>query len=162
MKEIKFLTDAMFGRLTRFLRIFGYDTVYADDLEGLFGIAPVPDEKLAEFALEDERIIITRDYPFYKKNRDRSIFLEGEGVYNYLHQLKLKLNLDYNFNMGKARCSICNSELEKVKDKIKIMNDVKPQTFQYYEDFYQCTNPKCKKVYWKGTHIEKIMRKLKI
>lgn len=160
MKEIKFLTDAMYGKLTRFLRIFGYDTVYADDLEVVFGIVPVPDEKLAEYALETNRIIITRDYSFYKKNRDRSIFLEGEGVYNYLHQLKNKLNLEFNFNMGNARCSICNSELEKVADKNKIINDVKPQTFQYYKEFYQCINPKCKKVYWKGTHIEKIIKKL--
>ena len=94
---MKFLVDAMFGRLARFLRIFGYDTVYADDLEEIYGIIPVPDEKLAEFALEDNRIIITRDYTFYKKFRDRSIFLEGEGVYNYLNQLKVKLNLEYNF-----------------------------------------------------------------
>ncbi|MFX1444870.1 MAG: DUF5615 family PIN-like protein [Promethearchaeota archaeon] len=159
MKEIKFLTDAMYGRLTRFLRIFGYDTVYADDLEVVFGITPVPDEKLAEYALENNRIIITRDYPFHKKHRDRSIFLEGEGVYNYLDQLKSKLQLDYNFDMQKARCSMCNSELEIVKDKNLIINEVKPETFKHFEVFYQCT--KCKKVYWKGTHIEKIMERLK-
>ncbi len=159
MNEIKFLTDAMYGRLTRFLRIFGYDTVYADDLEGVFGIVPVPDEKLAEYAIENNRIIITRDYAFYKKNRDRSIFLEGEGVYNYLDQLKKKLQLNFNFDMQKARCSMCNSELEKVNDKNLIINEVKPETFKYFEEFYQCT--KCKKVYWKGTHIEKIMERLK-
>ncbi|TFG30729.1 MAG: hypothetical protein EU532_00115 [Promethearchaeota archaeon] len=159
---MKFLVDAMFGRLARFLRIFGYDTVYADDLEEFFGMVPVPDEKLAEYALENNRIIITRDYSFYKKNRDRSIFLEGEGVYNYLNQLKAKLNLEYNFEMGNARCSICNAELKKVEDKNNIMNDVKPQTLKYYQNFFQCTNPKCKKVYWKGTHIEKIMKKLKV
>lgn len=157
---MKFLVDAMFGKLTRFLRIFGYDTIYADDLEEFFNTSPVPDEKLADYALENKRIIITRDYSFYKKNRDRSIFLEGEGVYNYLNQLKNKLNLEYNFNMQKARCSICNSGLEKVRDKNKIINDVKPETFKYTEDFYQCTN--CKKVYWKGAHIEKIMERLKI
>jgi len=160
MKEIKFLTDAMYGRLTRFLRIFGYDTIYADDLEEYFNISPVPDEKLAEFAIESNRIIITRDYEFHKKYRDQSIFLEGEGVYNYLHQLKIKLQLNYNFEMQTARCSVCNSELEHVKDKNLIINDVKPETFKYIEEFYQCT--KCKKVYWKGTHIEKIMKRLKI
>jgi hypothetical protein len=157
---MKFLVDAMFGRLARFLRIFGYDTIYADDLEELFKISPVPDDKLADYALENNRIIITRDYSFYKKHRDRSIFLEGEGIYNYLDQLKRSLSLEYNFNMQKARCSICNSNLGKVKDKAKIINEVKPETFKYIEDFYQCTN--CKKVYWKGTHIEKIMERLKI
>ena len=159
---MKFLADAMCGKLKTFLRIFGYDTVYADDLEDVFNISPVPDEKLAEYAIENNCIIITRDYPFYKKNRDRSIFLEGEGVYNYLNQLKVKLNLEYNFEMGKARCSICNAELKKIEDKNKILNDVKPQTLKYYQNFYQCTNPECKKVYWRGTHIEKIMKKLKM
>jgi len=157
---MKFLVDAMCGRLKTFLRIFGYDTVYANDLEGIFKISPVPDDKLAEYALKEDRIIITRDYPFYNKYRDRSIFLEGEGVYNYLNQLKIKLNLEYNFEMQKARCSICNSGLEKVKDKNRIINDVKSQTFKHYNNFYQCK--KCKKVYWKGTHIEKIMERLKM
>ncbi|TFG18791.1 MAG: twitching motility protein PilT, partial [Promethearchaeota archaeon] len=27
--------------------------------------------------------------------------------------------------------------------------------------FYQCTNSNCKKIYWKGTHIENIVNKLK-
>ena len=160
MKEIKLLTDSMYGRLTRLLRIFGYDTVYANDLEEFFNVSPVPDEKLAGYALENNRIIITRDYAFYKKYKERSIYLEGEGVYNFLNQLKNILNLEYNFNMQKARCSVCNSGLEKVTDKNKIINDVKPETFKYIEDFYQCT--KCKKVYWKGTHIEKIMERLKM
>ncbi len=158
--EMKFLVDAMCGKLKTFLRIFGYDTIYADDLEEYFNISPVPDEKLADYALENNRIIITRDNSFYKKHRDRSIFLEGEGVYNYLNQLKNSLPLEYKFNMQKARCSVCNSALEKVRDKNKIKNDVKPETFKYNEDFYQCT--KCKKVYWKGTHIEKIMERLKM
>ncbi|TFG09204.1 MAG: hypothetical protein EU539_00095 [Promethearchaeota archaeon] len=159
MNEKKFLTDAMFGKLTRFLRIFGYDTVYADDLKETFNVNPVPDELLAEYALENDRIIITRDYPFYKKNRDRSIFLKGEGVYNYLHQLKNTLNLEYNFDMPKARCSICNSELRKVKDKIEIKNEVKHETYKHYEDFYRCVN--CKKIFWRGTHIEKIIKQIK-
>jgi len=150
----------MYGRLTRLLRIFGYDTVYANDLEEFFNVSPVPDEKLADYALENNRVIITRDYAFYKKYKERSIYLEGEGVYNFLNHLKNILNLEYNFNMQKARCSVCNSGLEKVRDKNKIINEVKPETFKYIEDFYQCT--KCKKVYWKGTHIEKIMERLKI
>lgn len=158
---MKFITDAMFGRLTRFLRIFGYDTVYANDLEDYFQIDPVPDDKLLEYAEKNNRIIITKDYLFHKKIRDKSILLEGEGVYNYLRQLKIKLDLSYNFNMKKARCSKCNFELMGVDDKNSIKNFVEPETFKYNDDFYQCTNSNCKKIYWKGTHIEKIVNKLK-
>ena len=161
MKEIKLLTDSMFGRLTRLLRIFGYDTVYANDLENYFQVSPVPDDLLLKYALEHDRIIITRDYPFFKKNKKKIIYLEGEGVYHYLFHLKKKLYLEYNFILQKARCSICNSSLEKVKDKKEIINEVKPQTFKNYNEFYRCTKKICKKIYWEGTHIDKIMKQLK-
>jgi len=158
---MKFVTDAMFGRLTRFLRIFGYDTVYANDLEDYFQVNPVPDDKLLEYAEQNNRILITKDYLLHKKIRDKSILLEGEGVYNYLKQLKIKLDLSYNFNMKIARCSICNFELTGVDDKNSIKNFVEPETFKYNDDFYQCTNSNCKKIYWKGTHIENIIDQLK-
>ena len=87
--------------------------------------------------------------------------LEGVGVYNYLSQLKLKFNLEYDFDIQKARCSICNSILRKIHDKNQIINDVKPQTLNYFKNFYRCTNPKCKKIFWKGSHIEKIISRLK-
>lgn len=161
MKEIKLLTDSMFGRLTRLLRIFGYDTVYANDLENYFQVSPVPDDLLLKYALEHDRIIITRDYPFFKKNMKKIIYMEGEGVYHYLFQLKKKLHLEYNFVLQNARCSICNSSLKKVKDKEEIINEVKPQTFKYYNEFYQCTDESCRKIYWEGTHIDKIRKQLK-
>jgi len=161
MKEIKFLTDSMFGRLTRLLRIFGYDTVYANDLENYFQVSPVPDDLLLKYALEHDRIIITRDYPFFKKNMKKIIYMEGEGVYHYLFQLKKKLYLEYNFVLQNARCSICNSILKKVKDKEEIINEVKPQTFKYYNEFYRCTDESCRKIYLEGTHIDKIRKQLK-
>lgn len=161
MREMKFLTDSMYGRLTRLLRIFGYDTIYANDLTEHFKLDPVPDEKLLEFALKEDRIIITRDYLFHKKARNNSIYLEGEGVYNYLNKLKIKLGLSYNFDMQLARCSVCNSDLIKVSDKNLILKDVQTETYNHYDDFYRCQNPNCKKVFWKGTHIVDIISRLK-
>ena len=159
--HMKFLVDSMCGRLARFLRIFGYDTVYANDLEEYFSISPVPDNKLLEYAIEDDRIIITRDFPFYKKAKERCVYLEGEGVYNYLKQLQLKLNLAYNFIMEQARCSVCNSHLDKVIDKSSIRDDVQDETYKHYDDFHRCKNSNCRKVFWRGTHIEDIIKKLK-
>ena len=159
MKEIKFLVNSMLGKLSRLLRIFSYDTVYANDLIVHFNLDPVPDDKLLEFGLKEERIIVTRDYILYKKAKDNGFYLEGEGVYNYLKQLKIKLNLDYNFDIKRARCSICNSELKKV-DKKLIKELIESETFKYHNNFYQCPNSNCKKIYWKGTHIENIIEKL--
>jgi len=114
---MKFLADAMLGKLARFLRIFGYDTIYASDLIDCYHANPVPDKKLNEYAVRSNRIVITKDLQFYKEIKENAILLEGEGVYNYLNQLKRKLNLNYDFNMEKTRCSVCNTMLKKVNNK---------------------------------------------
>ena len=159
--SMKFLVDAMLGKLARFLRIFGYDTIYANDLISYYNADPVPDEKLLEYALENERLIITKDLPFFSKIRGRGILLEGEGVYNYLQQLQSKLNLKFNFEISKGRCSVCNGILNKVANKEIIKHLVQLESYRNYSEFYQCSNPRCKQVFWEGPHITDIVLKLK-
>ncbi|MFX1568055.1 MAG: DUF5615 family PIN-like protein [Promethearchaeota archaeon] len=158
---MKFLTDAMLGKLTRFLRIFGYDTVYANELIEFFHLDPVPDENLIEYAKRNSRLIITKDYGLYKHYTENSIFLNGKGIYNYLKQLNNKLGLKFQFNLKQARCSICNSQLNRVENKILIKNLVLEETFNNYSDFYQCSNPRCGKIFWRGSHIEDIEEKMR-
>jgi uncharacterized protein with PIN domain len=150
----------MLGKLARFMRIFGYDTVYANDLIDHFKLDPVPDEKLKEFAIEHQRIIITKDFPFYQTLDHKALFLKGEGIYNYFHQIKTRFNLEFNFTMERGRCSKCNSELVRIKDKNSVQRLVKPDTFESHSVFYQCLNPACKKVFWEGTHIIDIIKNM--
>ncbi|NVM18294.1 MAG: hypothetical protein HWN80_11310 [Candidatus Lokiarchaeota archaeon] len=158
---MKFLTDAMLGKLTRFLRIFGYNTIYASDLIEFYHMNPVPDKNLNEFAVGSNRIVITKDLPFYNKIKENAILLEGEGVYNYLNQLKRQLHLVYEFNIEKARCSVCNTILKRVNNKNSIKKHVKHETFKTYNEFFQCNNPSCQKVFWNGPHIADIVKKLR-
>lgn len=158
---MKFLVDAMLGKLTRFLRIFGYDTIYASDLIDHYCTNPVPDKKLNEFAIFSNRILITKDLPFYNKMKENAVLLEGEGVYNYLNQLKQKINLVYEFKMENARCSVCNTILKKVNNKNSIKELVEHETFKSYDEFFQCRNLSCQKVFWNGPHIADIIKKLR-
>ena len=157
---MKFLVDSMLGKLTRFLRIFGYDTIYANDLTEIFKTDPVPDEKLIEYAKENDRFIITKDHLLYKTYSERSLYLHGEGIYNYLHQLKEKLNLTFEFKVEKAKCSVCNSKLHKIQDKNEILNNVLQDSFNNQKEFYRCSNLQCNKIFWKGSHIEDIEKRL--
>ena len=91
---------------------------------------------------------------------ENSIYLEGKGIYNYLDQLKEQLGLNFKFNIEQARCSNCNSILKKVKDKKDIEQLIIKETYNYYHEFFQCKNLKCKKIYWKGSHIEDIEKRL--
>ncbi|MHA2390786.1 MAG: Mut7-C RNAse domain-containing protein [Promethearchaeota archaeon] len=155
------MTDSMLGKLTRFLRIFGYDTIYANDLIDYFEIDPIPDENLANYALKSGRVLITKDYLLYESYPENSILLKGVGIYKYLNQLKKKLSLHFEFKIENARCSICNSNLKKVEDKKFVEDLVLKETYNHYNVFFQCTNSKCKKLFWKGSHIEDIEDRLK-
>ncbi|MFO8018459.1 MAG: DUF5615 family PIN-like protein [Promethearchaeia archaeon] len=156
---MRFLLDAMFGKLTRFLRMFGYDAIYAGELRDYFGEDPVPDKKLLEYARSHERIIITRDFPFYKiAGKSRAVYIDGEDVYINLQKLKKKLNLSYRVDMDSARCSVCNSPLSKI-DKEKAKDSINQNSLKYFHEFYQCQN--CEKIFWEGSHIERILKNLK-
>ena len=154
--EMKFLTDSMFGRLTRLLRIFGHDTIYAEEI-----MKSAPDSELLKYAIENYRIILTRDKLFSEIAKNNAIYLEKIDAYDNLLQLQRELNLELDFLVKNARCSACNSNLQKVEDKNSIRDKIKKETFNSFQDFYRCSNPKCDKVYWKGSHIDKIITKLK-
>ena len=50
---------------------------------------------------------------------------------------------------------------EEVENFNHIKKQIKPETLKYSHEFFQCVNLECKKVFWKGTHIDDIMNKLK-
>jgi hypothetical protein len=157
---MKFLVDSMLGKLARFLRIFGYDTIYANDLTDILMVDPVPDEKLIDYAKENDRFIITKDFLLHKSYIDRSLYLRGKGIYQYLNQLKQKLNLNFEFKFEKTKCSICNSKLLKIQDKNEIKDIVLQSSLNNYNEFYRCSNLQCNKIFWKGTHIKDIEKRL--
>lgn len=161
MRQYKFLVDSMLGKLARFLRIFGYDTVYANDLEVEYDIVPLPDDILLEHAVKSKRIVVTRDLLFYKKAKEHIVYVEGSDVYDYLKQLREKLGLNYDYNANLARCSLCNSELNLVKDLSSVKDQVNEQTLAHVKEFYQCENKTCGKVFWKASHIHDILQKLR-
>ena len=59
---MKFLSDAMHGRITRFLRILGYDTFYPFDMD---------DSEILKIAKKENRIIITRDIQLSQRAKSK-------------------------------------------------------------------------------------------
>ena len=78
-------------------------------------------------------IIITKDLPLFKSYEENSIFLRGEGIYNYLHHLNKQFGLEFKFNFKRARCSICNSQLKRVANKASIKDNVLKETYNNSE-----------------------------
>lgn len=143
----KFVADSMLGKLARWLRMSGYDVVYSNDLE---------DEELLELAASEGRVLLTRDRELYQRAVKRKVDVElvtSNDFVERLRQLREKRKLTIRDSPAYSRCPVCNGELEKVEKK-EIEGEVPEGVFEANVDFWRCKA--CKKVYWKGSHWEKI------
>lgn len=140
----RFFADAMLGRLARWLRILGYDTRYE---------AHVDDAALVRCALQERRVILTRDRALPEEFRVSALVLiESEKPAEQLRELVTRFALDPEARLF-TRCSRCNASLESV-ERDAIADRVPERVLRDQPHFKSC--PHCGRVYWEGTHVERI------
>ena len=59
LRKPKFVADVHLGRLTRYLRMMGFDVYYRNDLE---------DNEIVDISLKEKRTILTKDLGILKRN----------------------------------------------------------------------------------------------
>lgn len=141
----RFICDVHLGKLARRLRLLGFDTIYRNDLE---------DDEIVRTAQADQRIILTRDgeilaHRGVESYRPVSIFSDEQ-----VREVLTRLNLRERIRPF-SRCIRCNGDLIPV-EKESVISLVPPRSGRYMERFWQCRG--CKKVYWQGSHYEKLAR----
>jgi hypothetical protein len=147
---MKFICDNMLGKLAKWLRIVGYDTSYYSFIE---------DKELIEKALKENRIILTRDTQIVKQKKVvKYVFIESDYVIEQLNQIVKELNINITENKLFSICLICNKKLSKVK-KEEVKQKVPTYVYQTKRNFAFCSQ--CRRVYWKGTHFENVIKRLK-
>ena len=148
----KFLCDRMLGKLATWLRLFGYDTLYAGDLEV---------EGDEDFFLINEfrdRILLTRDKELYNRAKGlRPVFLiKSDRLEDQLRELKA---LGIRFELKMDRCSVCNTPLRKPtrEEALEVMRreGIKEDLAEKF-DLWYCE--RCKKLYWMGGHWKNMKR----
>ena len=145
---MKFVVDGMLGKLGRWLRFMGYDTVYFNTNKKML---------LIRKAKQDGRIILTKDRKLSSENPEITVFLSGENTREQLSEVKKKLLLSPDPKKFFTICSLCNVKLEE-KKKEEVEGLVPEYVYKTQDEFSQC--PRCKRIYWKGTHWENINRVL--
>ena len=146
---MKFIADAMLGRLAKWMRVAGYDVEYSP----LIG-----DEEIAERGLREERLILTRDRRLIrrKKVRNNHFFIRGDRWREQLRQVARSYPLDFRERML-TRCLRCNSPLHPVS-RASLRGEIPDYVFRTQESFEAC--PVCRRPYWGGTHRESMVREL--
>jgi uncharacterized protein len=135
-----FLADRTVGRLARWLRIIGCDTVYLPQL--------APDGLLRE-AKRQGRIILTRNTRLLRHNGEPElVFLRDDRFREQLKQVVDAFPLDLLLGLF-SRCIECNRVLEEAA-KNEVRERVPEYVWQTQHEFRRC--PACCRLYWGATH----------
>ena len=146
---MKFIADRMLGRLTKSLRIYGFDTLYSNKIQF---------KDVLRIGREEGRIILTRNSQIKKMEGEyRYLFIEDNDPKAQLDEVITGLNLKILLESAFTRCLVCNCELEKI-ERTDIEGRVPDHIFETHRDFSFCAI--CKRIFWKGTHHEKMLELL--
>ncbi len=138
---MKFLCDAMLGRLANWLRLLGYDTVYAN----------TTDHELVRQARSEGRILLTRDIELARRRGIDAVFISSNHLKEQLQQVIEELALQPDRVL--SRCPTCNTPLRSVT-KAEVRERVPAYVFRKHTSFREC--PECGKIYWRGSHWQKM------
>ncbi|HKU32278.1 MAG TPA: Mut7-C RNAse domain-containing protein, partial [Candidatus Nitrosotalea sp.] len=143
-----FIVDGMLGNLARKMRLLGYDSRYESSAE---------DSDLIKMGEKQRRVIVTKDENLSKSAEKiglATVLIRGNDEVEQIVQIATKLGLSsFAIDSNSSRCVDCNGKLEAI-DKIRVMNKVPSGIYERQEKFWVCRD--CKKIYWEGTHFEKL------
>jgi uncharacterized protein with PIN domain len=147
----RFACDAMLGGLARWLRAAGHDASWHDGID---------DGDLLRLARAEGRVVLSSDEDIfgYALVRDcvvPALFVpRGVPVQDQLAHVMRRLGLP----LREPRCMACGGELAGLA-KQAAAGQVPPRSLAHHDRFWRCV--RCGKVFWHGTHWEKIVGRLR-
>jgi uncharacterized protein len=141
----------MLGRLARWLLLMGYDTEWVRD-------GSIPDLDCVARALEEGRIFLTRDTRIPEVRGARKVVLRDQDMDGQMRQLIEELDLRPDPALFFSRCSLCNEPLTLLPvEEGRARAPERAKTLP--TAFFEC--PRCRKLYWSGTHVANTLERLK-
>jgi len=148
---MKFLCDQMLGTLAKWLRIYGFDTFFAD--------SKLDDTDLIDIAKKEQRALLTRDKTLAQVARRENLKvyeIRSTDIDEQLSQVLEGIHIDEEQFF--SRCLLCNSPINSI-DKNKVKNKIPERVYKNNQKFWFCA--KCNKIYWKGSHHDNMLKKIK-
>ncbi len=153
METIRFIADVNVGKLAKWLRMVGFDTLSFDGIE---------DSELVIIAKNEGRIVLTRDTGIIARKliaggQVKGILIESDRLNWQIKQVIKELKIDYSQIKPLTICLECNQLLVS-RERAEVKDRVPPYVYETQEQFVEC--PQCNRIYWKGTHWEAMQRKI--
>jgi len=149
LRQPRFIADVHLGRLARWLRLLGLDTLYRNDYQ---------DDEIIRLAVAEHRVILTRDLGILKHREvTHGYWLRSTGASRQAEEVLRRFDLRGRIEPF-TRCLECNGRIHAVGPAV-IRDRVPPRIFQHFTRFCECQD--CQRVYWQGSHYERMMRRLR-
>lgn len=140
----------MLRGLSRWLRAAGYDAAFVHGID---------DGVLVGRAAEEGRVLLSSDAGIFERNvvKDGTVpALFVPRATPPIDQLAFVLRA-LGLRVTEPRCMACGGELRDVS-KAEIAAEAPPRSFAAYDRFWKCA--RCTRLYWRGTHWDRIQRRL--
>jgi uncharacterized protein len=147
-----FICDSGLGGLARWLRGAGYEAEW---------LPRIADDDLLVWAREISATILTTDSMLMERRLLRDGLLPAlwlPPTLSIAEQLTLVFR-EYHLPIRTPRCMQCGGELCRV-EKDDVRERIPPRTYRWLDDYFACS--RCGKLFWHGTHWERIRQGLAV
>ena len=141
--DIRFTAETTLGKLAKWLRILGFDTVYQAGVSG---------ERFINSTGEN-RILLTRTKKVQSRGKGRKlVFIKSNDPLEQVREVLQALGIGAADTRLFSRCTRCNI-LTRPVDKDTVRSRVPDYVWETNPTFQICS--RCRRIYWQGSHIER-------
>ena len=147
LRRTRFVLDTHLGKLARYLRLLGFDTLYNNSWD---------DAELADIAASGEkRILLTRDYGLLKRKQvTHGYFVRNDNPELQVREVLSRFHLNQSVQPF-SRCTQCNELIQPVS-RDQVLERLPRRVAETFDRFSACTG--CGRVYWQGSHYDHMQR----
>ena len=146
LRRTRFVLDVHLGRLAKLLRMLGFDASYSNNLD---------DGSLSRISASERRILLTRDRELLKRSAvSHGYCVRSTQALEQLREVIARFDLAGRLKPF-SRCLRCNAPLRRLGRR-QAAPRVPQHVAANYRSFRAC--PQCGRVYWRGTHWERMRR----
>lgn len=146
LRDPKFILDTHLGKLARYMRMCGFDSLYENNFT---------DKEIIQIGRNEKRAILTRDKGILKNNAvTHGYYLKSQDPKCQLQEVVKRFDLKSGIKSF-SRCMECNELLVPV-NKNDIAGELDEKSKYDFDEFFKCKG--CRKIYWKGSHYANMKR----
>ncbi|MCG8488647.1 MAG: Mut7-C ubiquitin/RNAse domain-containing protein [Chromatiales bacterium] len=148
LRTPKFVTDAHLGKLARYLRLVGFDTLFFND---------IGDQRLVEISVSERRILLTRDRALLmRRTITHGRYVHAIEPWLQLAEVVERLDLAGQIRPF-SRCMVCNGSIVAAQKDL-IEEELPDQVICQHDQFWRCRD--CQKIYWQGSHYSNLLKSI--